>query len=92
MVNYIKDFTIVILHIIHLVKRRNAVFQSISLIILDYLISFILLRLVISIKNIYVRISFLYNTEKRSNGDRGWWYGFSQTTTPPENNEEFECY
>ena len=25
-----------------------------------------------------LRIPFLYNREKRYNGDRGWWYGFSQ--------------
>jgi hypothetical protein len=49
MANCIKDFTIVIIRL-NLVKRKNGVFQQTELIILDYLIQFIQLRLVISTK------------------------------------------
>ena len=39
-----------------------------------------------------LRIPFKYDKDKRENGQKGFWYGFSKTSNPPETNEEFECY
>ena len=54
MENYIKDFIILILPIMILVKRKNAVFQLMNQNITDYLIEFILQHLIINIKITYV--------------------------------------